>query len=400
MTQSGGRAYCAIPGPTVVPDKVLQAMHRAAPNIYSEEVLTLTEGLIPDLKKVARTDGDAAIYICNGHGTWEAALANLVAPGERVLVPATGLFGHGWARMAEAMGIEADVIDFGLNRPVDPEKIKDVLKKDKDQKIKAILTTHVDTSTSIRNNVKAIADVIDHVCHPALLMADCIASMGCDRFEMDAWGVDVAITGSQKGMMTPPGLGFVFFNEKAAKTRANMARVSPYWDWAPRVSPSELYLYFAGTAPTHHLYGLRASLDMLHAEGIEKVWDRHDRFARAIWAACYRWGTGGPLRLNVDHAEHRSAAVTTIHLPGATRLRNWVEHNTGVTLGIGIGMQTDTDPTGDDVFRIGHMGHVNAHMVLGVIGAIEAGMTALGIDHGAGGVTVATDALATGSPAM
>ncbi|MEM7599075.1 MAG: aminotransferase class V-fold PLP-dependent enzyme, partial [Pseudomonadota bacterium] len=260
MSQSGGRAYCAIPGPTVVPDEVLQAMHRAAPNIYSDEVMALTEGLIPDLKRVARTEGDVAIYICNGHGTWEAALANLVAPGERVLVPATGLFGHGWGRMAEAMGIEVDVLDFGLETPMDPGRIEAVLKSDTDRKIKAVLVTHVDTSTSLRNDVKAISDAIRATGHPALLLVDCIASLGCDRFEMDAWGADVVVTGSQKGLMTPPGAGFVFFNEKAAQTRAAMTRVSPYWDWAPRVHPEELYLYFAGTAPTHHLYGLRTAL--------------------------------------------------------------------------------------------------------------------------------------------
>ncbi|MEO0750366.1 MAG: aminotransferase class V-fold PLP-dependent enzyme, partial [Pseudomonadota bacterium] len=201
MTQAGGRAYSAIPGPTVIPDEVLQAMHRAAPNIYSDDVMTLTEGLIPDLKRVARTDGDVAIYICNGHGTWEAALANVVAPGETVLVPATGLFGHGWGRMATALGIEVQVLDFGLETPADPARIEAVLKADKERKIKAVLATHVDTSTSIRNDVKAMADAIERVGHPALLLADCIASMGCDRFEMDAWGADVAVTGSQKGLM-------------------------------------------------------------------------------------------------------------------------------------------------------------------------------------------------------
>ncbi|MEO0773079.1 MAG: alanine--glyoxylate aminotransferase family protein [Pseudomonadota bacterium] len=396
MTQSGGRAYRAIPGPTVVPDEVLQAMHRAAPNIYAGEVLELTESLIPDLRRVARTEGDVAIYICNGHGTWEAALANLIAPGERVLVPATGLFGHGWGRMATAMGIEVDVLDFGLDTPADPDRVEAVLKADKNHEIKAVLATHVDTSSSIRNDVKAVADRIRATGHPALLMADCIASMGCDRFEMDAWGVDVAITGSQKGLMTPPGLGFVFFNEKAARARAKLDRVSPYWDWVPRVAPEELYLYFAGTAPTHHLYGLRASLDMIHAEGMEAIWARHQRLAHAIWAAAYRWGSNGALRLNVDQAAHRSTAVTTLRLPEATALREWVEAHTGVTLGLAIGMQSEANPTGQGYFRIGHMGHVNAHMVLGVIGAIETGMTALGIDHGPGGVTVATDALAAG----
>ena len=247
----------------------------------------------------------------------------------------------------------------------------------------------------MRNAVKAISEAIERANHPALLMADCIASMGCDRFEMDAWGADVAITGSQKGLMTPPGLGFVFFNERAAKTRSAMDRVSPYWDWVPRVDPEELYLYFAGTAPTHHLYGLRTSLDMIHAEGIETVWARHERLAQAIWAACETWGQGGPLRLNVADPTHRSRAVTTLHLPtpDATRLRAWVEAQTGVTLGLGIGMQSETDPTGEGVFRIGHMGHVNAHMVLGVLSAIEAGMKALGIDHGPGGISAATDVL-------
>ncbi|MEO0748280.1 MAG: alanine--glyoxylate aminotransferase family protein [Pseudomonadota bacterium] len=399
MTQAGGRAYRAIPGPTVVPDEVLQAMHRAAPNIYDDEVMDLTKSLIPDLKRVARTEGDAAIYICNGHGTWEAALSNLVAPGEAVLVPATGLFGHGWGRMASAMGIEVQVLDFGLSTPADPDQICDVLKADQDRKIKAVLATHVDTSTSLRNDVKAISEAIERANHPALLMADCIASMGCDRFEMDAWGADVAITGSQKGLMTPPGLGFVFFNEKAARARQAMTRVSPYWDWVPRVGPDELYLYFAGTAPTHHLYGLRASLDMIHAESIERVWARHEHLAQAIWAACETWGKGDALRLNAAAKDHRSRAVTTVHLPApdAARLRAWVEARTGVTLGLGIGMQSEDDPTGEGVFRIGHMGHVNAHMVLGVLSAIEAGLKALGIAHAPGGVTSATDALAHSS---
>lgn len=403
MSNAGGRAYCAIPGPTVMPDVVLQAMHRASPNIYDDGLMALTRGLMPDLKTVAQTQGDVAIYICNGHGTWEAALSNLVAPGERVLVPATGLFGHGWGRMATAMGIEVEVIDFGLHTPMDPQRIEAVLKADKDAEIKAILATHVDTSTSIRNHVQDIADILHRLGHPALLLVDCIASLGCDRFEMDAWGADVVITGSQKGLMTPPGLGFVFFNEKAAQARQNMPRVSPYWDWAPRVSPDELYLFFAGTAPTHHLYGLRAALDLIAEEGIENVWSRHERLSRAIWAACDTWGqnrgqNGGQnegLRLNVQDPSHRSAAVTTILMsaPDAARLRAWVEAHTGVTLGLGIGMQREGDPKGEGVFRIGHMGHVNAHMVLGVLGAIEAGLSALNIDHTPGGVSAASAAL-------
>ncbi len=395
MIYSGGRAYVAIPGPSVVPDQVLQAMHRPAPNIYAGEVVELTESLIPDLKRVARTEGDVAIYICNGHGTWEAALANTVAPGERVLLPVTGLFGHGWARLAENLGIETQVLDFGRNATADPAQIVDVLKSDAKHEIKAILLTHVDTSTSVLTDVKAICDEIDALGHPALVMSDCIASFGCDRFEMDDWGVDVTITASQKGLMTPPGLGFVFFSPKATAARDRLARVSSYWDWKPRVAPDLFYQYFAGTAPTHHLYGLRAALDMIHEEGVEKVWDRHEKLARAIWAACEAWGQNGALRLNISDPTYRSRAVTTLKLnsPDATRLRQWVEQNTGVTLGIGLGMDTQDDPNGDGVFRIGHMGHMNAQMVMGVLGSIEAGLAALGIDHKPGGVSAAAKVL-------
>ena len=229
-------------------------------------------------------------------------------------------------------------------------------------------------------------------------MADCIASMGCDRFEMDAWGVDVAVAASQKGFMVPPGLGFVFFNPRAAEARAAVPRVSRYWDWRLRAEPEMFYQYFGGTAPTHHIYGLRAALDMIHAERIEAVWARHERLAKAIWSACEIWGQAGGLRLNVADRAHRSHAVTSLALdaPDGTRLRQWLEANAGVTLGIGLGMGTEEDPKGDGYFRIGHMGHVNAHMVLGVLAAMEAGLSALDIPHGSGAVEAAAATLAAG----
>ena len=271
MSPAQGRPYLAIPGPSVMPDAVLRAMHRAAPNIYDGEIITLTESLIPDLRRVARTQGKVAIYIGNGHAAWEAALANTVAPGETVLALATGRFGHGWGEMAAGIGAGVELLDFGKAAPVDMDRFEQALRADKGHKIKAVLATHVDTSTSIRNDIAAMRKAMDAVGHPALLMADCIASLACDCFEMDAWGVDVMVTGSQKGLMTPPGLGFVFFSDKAAAVRAQMPRVSCYWDWAPRANPDLFYQYFAGTAPTHHLYGLRAALDMIHDEGIERV---------------------------------------------------------------------------------------------------------------------------------
>ncbi len=396
MILAQGREYLAIPGPSVMPDAVLRAMHRGAPNIYGGELVEMTRTMIPDLRRVARTTHDVAIYIANGHGAWEAALANTIAPGERILVPCSGRFGHGWADMAQGLGARADILDFGNSAPWDLPRIEAALKADKGQEIKAVLAVHVDTSSSVRNDIPALRALLDDLGHPALLLADCIASLGCERFEMDAWGVDVMVTGSQKGLMVPPGLGFVFFNDRAADKRAGMPRVSRYWDWVARADPQEFYQYFGGTAPTHHLYGLRAALDMIHAEGLEHVWARHERLARAIWAACDIWGQGGQLRLNVADPAFRSHAVTAMRLdaPNGTALRDWVERHLGLTLGIGLGMAPPGDPAAHAFFRLGHMGHVNGQMILGLIGGIEAGLCALDIPHGSGAVEAAARVIA------
>jgi alanine-glyoxylate transaminase / serine-glyoxylate transaminase / serine-pyruvate transaminase len=396
LTLAQGRSYLAIPGPSVMPDAVLQAMHRPAPNIYAGELVEMTAGMIPDLKRVARTDQQVAIYIANGHGAWEAALANTVAPGDLVLVPASGRFGHGWAEMAEGLGAEVQLLDFGQSSPWDMGRIEAALRADTAHRIKAVLAVHVDTSSSIRNDIQGLRGLLDEVGHPALLMADCIASLGCDRFEMDAWGVDVMVAASQKGLMVPPGLGFVFFNEAAAAVRAGMPRVSRYWDWMPRADPEMFYQYFGGTAPTHHLYGLRCALDMIHAEGMAHVWARHERLARAIWTACEVWGQGGSLRLNVVERAQRSHAVTALHLPTpqGTALRDWVEGNLGLTLGIGLGMAAPGDPAWHGFFRLGHMGHVNGQMILGLLGGIEAGLCALNVAHGPGALEAAAAEIA------
>lgn len=400
MTQktnlSAGRSYLAIPGPSVIPDAVLQAMHRAAPNIYAGELPDMMPRLVEDLRRVARTQHHVAIYIGNGHATWEAALANVVAPDDKVLVAATGQFAHGWADMANGLGAETDVIDFGTSAPLDPVRLAEALKADTTHQIKAVLAVHVDTSTSLRNDILATRRAMDDAGHPALLMVDCIASLGCDVFEMDAWGVDVMVAGCQKGLMVPPGIGFVFFNGKAAEVRAAMPRVSRYWDWTPRANPDLFYQYWNGTAPTHHVYGLRQALDMIHAEGVENIWQRHAILARAIWAACEAWSSAGSLRLNVANAGHRSHAVTSIRLdsPQATALREWTQNELGLTLGIGLGMAPPGDPAWHGFFRLGHMGHVNGHMIMGLLGGIEAGLTSLGIEHGAGALDAAASAIA------
>lgn len=372
-----------------MPEAVLRAMHRASPNIYEGELHDLTDSLIPDLKAVAMTEANVAIYIGNGHAAWEAALANVLSRGDTVLVLATGSFCIGWGAMAEGMGVNVETIDYGSHAPIDMSRVAEVLGADKEGRIKAVLAVHVDTSTSVKNDIAGLRALMDSVGHPALLMADCIASLGCDRFEMDAWGVDVMVSGCQKGLMTPAGMSFVWFNEKANAARGNC--VTSYWDWRPRVNPEMYYQYFDGTAPTHHLYGLRTALDMIKTEGLDEVFARHEKLAQIIWAAVDRWSSEGPIKLNIADPAHRSHAVTSIEIgsPHGDALRRWCEHQCGLTLGIGLGRSP-----ADAYFRIGHMGHVNAHMIMGVLGTIDAGLKALEIPHGPGALEAAAFALA------
>ena len=392
MSLANGRHYLAIPGPSVMPDRVLQAMHRPAPNIYTGELVDMVATIVPDLKAVARTEHDVAMYICNGHGVWEAALTNTLSRGDKILILGTGRFCLGWGEMATALGVEAQVIDFGQTADIDMARVAEALAADKAHEIRAVLAVQVDTSTSVKNDILALRQTLDAAGHPALLFSDNIACLGCDAFEMDAWGVDLMVTGSQKGLMTPPGMGFVYYGPKAEAARDRADLVTPYWDWRPRTDPDIFYKYFCGTAPTHHLYGLRVALDMiLKEEGLEHVWDRHATLARAIWTAFEAWGQSGAMRLNIAETDKRSNAVTTVNMGGGNgaRLRDWMIAQAGVTLGVPLGM----DDAPEDYFRIGHMGHVNAQMVLGVLGSLQAGMSALQIAHDPHGLSAAAEVI-------
>jgi alanine-glyoxylate transaminase/serine-glyoxylate transaminase/serine-pyruvate transaminase len=398
MTISG-RPYLAIPGPSVMPDRVLAAMHRAAPNIYAGALHDLVAGILPDLSAVACTTAPAAMYIGNGHAGWEAANANLFSRGDRALVLATGRFGQGWAASARAMGIDVEMLDFGRSAPPDWDRVEAALRADRGHAIRAVLTTQVDTASSVRTDIARLRSLLDATGHPALLAVDCIASLGCDTYRMDAWGVDVTVAASQKGLMTPPGMAFVWVSDRARETcRASDLR-SPYWDWTPRLSPREFWQYFCGTAPTHHLFGLAEALRMLvHEDGLEAAWARHERLAAAVWTAVETWGAGNPaIALNVTDPAARGRSVTALRLgaPDAARLRAWTETQ-GVTLGIGLGMETPEDPQATGALRIAHMGHVNAHMTLGALAVVEAGMAALGIAHGAGALAAAARVASAG----
>ena len=399
MTLANGRHTLAIPGPSVMPERVLQAMHRPAPNIYTGELLDIADSLVPDLKAVAQTKHNVAMYIGNGHAAWEASLVNVLNPGDTVLVPATGNFSHGWAGMAERMGAVPQIIEFGKRAALDPALVAEALEADPSHKIKAVLCVQTDTATSAKSDVAALRKAMDATGHPALLMVDCIACLGCDEMRMDDWGVDVMVAGCQKGLMTPPGMCFVFFNDRAEEARKRVERVSSYWDWQPRAHPAQFYQYWCGTAPTHHLYGLREALNMIvHEEGLEAVWARHATLARTVWAALDAWSSVGPIEMNIADPVVRSNAVTSVRIgaPTGTQLRDWLTEQAGVTLGIGLGMAEPDDPAWHGFFRIGHMGHLNTHMLMGTLGSIDAGLKALQIPHGDGALAAAAQVCAEG----
>ena len=396
MSLSNGRPYVAIPGPSVMPDRVLAAMQRPAPNIYTGAIVDLTDGILADLKRVARCTAHATIYIANGHGAWEAAIANMFSRGDTALVCCTGHFGLGWADAARRMGVAVETLDFGRRTPVDADRLEERLRQDTGHAIKAVLVTHVDTATTVLNDVAAVRRAIDAAGHPALFAVDAIASLVCEPFEFDEWGVDVLVAASQKGLMTPPGLGFIWISETALERSKASDLATPYWDWKTRIARAVFSHNFGGTAPTHHLYALREALDMIDEEGLEHIWTRHDALARAVWAAFDRWAEGGDIELNVSDPASRSHAVTAARFGGgaAERLRSWVEAEAGVTLGIGLGMALPTDPSYGDFLRVAHMGHVNAHMTLGVLAAMEAGLQALDVPHGDGALEAASGAVA------
>ena len=385
MTLRHGRPQVAIPGPSIVPDRVLAAMHRPMPNIYEGPLLEVSDSLFADLPGIARTSGEVFIVIGNGHAAWQMAVSNTMCRGDRVLVLESGLFALRWGEQAALSGVEVEVLPASDAGTVDPDAVEERLRADTRHEIRSILVVLADTASGVRNDIAAIRRAIDEAGHPALLMVDAIASLACDRYEMDEWGVDVTVAASQKGLMTPPGLGLVWANDKAlaAHTRADM-RVG-YFDWASRRNADAHYQLYNGTPPISLLYGLREALDMLLEEGLENAWHRHETLARAVWAAVDAWHTDGGLVCSVSDAARRSHAVTTISTGtvDADALRAICEEEMGVTLGLGIGV-TDAPR-----FRIGHMGHLNPPMLLGTLGTVEAALHALDAPIGASGVAAA-----------
>ena len=389
MTVRAGREFLAIPGPTVMPDEVLRAMHRPSIDIYSGELLGITDSLMRDLPTLFGTKGKAYIYISNGHGAWEGALTNVLSKGDKILVLESGRFAVGWGEFASRLGVEVELLKGDWRRAVRPEDVEARLKQDTAGEIKAILVTQVDTASGVGNDIEAIGKAIKAANHKALYMVDVVASLGCVPFDMDAWGVDVAVSGSQKGLMTPPGLGFAAANDRAREIHKKAGLRTPYWDWSSRDGEMH-YNRYAGTAPMHLMFGLRQALNMIFEEGLENVFTRHKLLADAVRAAVTKWEEGQALSFNIDEPDERSDTVTTVLMKDKDQLvafRDFCNKKCGVVIGAGIGELTGK------AFRIAHMGHVNAPMVLGVLGVAEVALNALNIPHGAGGTEAAIKSL-------
>ncbi|MCK6449393.1 MAG: aminotransferase class V-fold PLP-dependent enzyme [Alphaproteobacteria bacterium] len=387
MTVRAGREFLSIPGPTTIPDAVLQAMHQPAVDIYGGGLPQMTDSILADLSRLFRTKGRSYIYIANGHGAWEAALTNVLSRGEKILVLESGRFALGWGEAADRLGIKVEILKGDWRRAVRPAEIEERLKKDKAGEIRAILVAQVDTASGVVNDIPAISRAVKAAGHPALLMVDTVASLSCMKFEMDEWGIDVAVSAGQKGLMTSPGLGFVAAGARARAIHPKADLRTPYWDWTAREG-EEHYMKYAGTPPEHLLFGLRKALDMIWAEGLENIFLRHRLLAEAVRRAVSVWSEGQALNFNIAEPGERSDTVTTILMNGGRdpeQLRKYCNDKCGVVIGIGIGALTGK------ALRIAHMGHVNAPMVLGTLGAVEVGLNALGIPHGKGGVQAAID---------
>ena len=395
MVVRAGREFLAIPGPTTIPDEVLRAMHRPATDIYSPAMVGMTLKLQADISQLFGSSGQTYIYIANGHGAWEAAISNVLSRGDKVLVLESGLFAAGWGRAAAAMGCDVEILPGTWQRAVRPAEVEARLRADTGHTIKSIMVVQVDTAAGVMNDIGAIGAAIRAAGHPALFMVDAVASLGCMKFEMDAWGVDVAMSAAQKGLMGPPGLGFVTTNArgKAAHQTANLK--TPYWEWTAR-DGEQHYQKYGGTPPIHLLWALREALDMIYAEGLDAVFKRHRLLAGAVHAAVTVWADGNGIGFNVADAAERSLTVTNLVLSdgfSAEGLRAYCDENCGVVLGVGIGALSGK------AFRIAHMGHVNAPMVLGTLSVIEMALEAMQIPHGTGGVQAAVKYLAANVPA-
>ena len=393
-TRRSGISFLHSPGPTPIPKEVTDAMGRQPMELGDPGVDALITGCEARLRPILGLDaGDVFLFNCNGHGGWEATIVNLVAPGQCVLIAGSGTFSDAWAEHAEALGARVLRTAWTPGMPADPAAVEQALRDDAAREIVAVFVVHTDTASGVTNDLAAFRAAIDAAGHPALLVADVVASLGAAPFSMDEMGVNVAIGASQKALMVASGLAVVGVDARAAEVARRNPTPRYYWDWERRRMPMS-YRKFCGTPPQALLMGLEASLALIHREGLSEVLARHRRLATAVQAAVARWSDGGALDFFVKVPEARSVSVTTVTVaPGidSEALRTLARDRFQVGIAGGLGNLAGK------AFRIGHLGDINAPTVLGCLAGLEAALSYAGIPYGRGGVDAAVRALSLAS---
>jgi alanine-glyoxylate transaminase / serine-glyoxylate transaminase / serine-pyruvate transaminase len=386
-----GRHFLQIPGPTNVPDAVLRAMNQQTIDHRGPEFQRLGLKVLADIRKVFQTQHPVVIYPGSGTGAWEAALVNALSPGDAVLMVETGHFASLWKKMAERLGLAPEFIEGDWRSGVDAARVHERLAADAGHRIKAVCVVHNETSTGVTSDIAAVRKAIDAAGHPALLMVDTISGLGSVDYRHDAWGVDVTVAGSQKGLMLPPGLSFNAVSPKALEAAKHAGFPRAYWAWEEIIA-ANANGFWPTTPATTLLYGLEVALERLLAEGLPNVFARHQRHAEATRRAVRAWG----LEVLCRNPAECSPALTAVVMPkdaqgkhhDADAFRKLVLERFNMSLGTGLAKLSGW------VFRIGHLGDFNDLTLIGTLGGVEMGLAASGIPHRQGGVQAAMDYLA------
>lgn len=381
-----GRHFLQIPGPTNVPDRILRAMDMPTMDHRSPAFGELGLRVLSGMKSIFKCSGPVFIYPASGTGAWEAALVNTLNPGDQVLMFETGHFSTLWKSLAIKVGLQPEFLQGDWRSGADASAIEHRLREDPNHEIKAVCVVHNETSTGATTQVDEVRKAIDAAGHPALLMVDTISSLASIDFCMDDWGVDVTVAGSQKGLMLPPGLSFNAVSEKALAAAKDCTSMKAFWSWEDMTGPNATG-FFPYTPATNMLYGLAEAIDMLHEEGLDNVFARHDRHAEATRRAVQTWG----LEILCSEPKHYSSSLTAVRLPeghDADAFRKVVADNFNMSLGNGLSKLAGR------VFRIGHLGDFNDLMLAGTLSGVEMGLELAAVPHQRGGVQAALDYLA------
>jgi alanine-glyoxylate transaminase/serine-glyoxylate transaminase/serine-pyruvate transaminase len=382
---TGGRHFLQIPGPTNVPDRVLRAMDFPTIDHRGQEFAALGKEVLEAVKAPFATASPVVIYPGSGTGAWEAALVNTLSPGDRVLCFETGHFATLWQEMAGKLALEVEFVPGDWRHGVPPEAVHERLSADPGHEIKAVMVVHNETSTGVTSRVGEIREAIDAAQHPALYLVDTISSLGSIDYRHDEWKVDVTISGSQKGLMLPPGISFNAVSDKALEASRTARLPRSYWDWQP-ILAANANGFWPYTPATNILYGLREALKMLHEEGLQNVYARHQRHAEATRAAVRGWGLEV---LALDEREY-SGSLTAILLADeydADAVRRTILENYDMSLGAGLGKLAGK------VFRIGHLGHFNDLMLAGTLAGVQMGLSRSGVKISTDGMQAALEVL-------